>query len=307
MWLSPFDYHCVFLDGALPGIKELWYRYAKDPNSTEHLYLKTKHASLIEVSPLIGRTGFDDPFLPQLYKAVAQNKVASNWGCLLHTAASLEELARHFRKWITIYNDIGEEVFFRFYDPDILPHFADALEGDEKQFFFGPVNAFIYRQNSTDLLAASEAKRPENFAYEEMAAKLPDTAPWFISQERHITKMLPLFISILAEDILQPLILHASYWIMHLKKEELLLRVEECLHRLSALQQNTLPADEDALAFCLLAITSCSHFDASPEFGDCVRKLGVHETLMEWKKYSYAPISGLEHRHNPAWLPSAVD
>jgi hypothetical protein len=303
MWLSPFDYHCVILDGALPGVKELWYAYAGDIDSTEYLYAKTSYTSMLEASPLIGKTSYDDPFLPKLYEAATTGRIkGTNWGCLLHTDASPEKLAVHFRRWISIYDDIGEEVFFRFYDPDILPHFAAALEGNERQVFFGPVKAFMCRQKDTDLLAASVANRPPDYDLEAALRDVPDRAPWFSLQEKHIAAMNTFFMGFLIDEVLRRLPDRVTQHIP--SREHRRLKIRECLIALKTINNDILPEPDEGAIFCLIAMTSCSHFYNSPVFMQAIRRNGISETLDEWRRYAYGTIPGLEYLHDKQWLNS---
>ena len=297
MWCSPFDYHYIILDCALPHVREQWYLQSNNTNSAALLYAETRFASMLDISPLIAPTDENDPFLHWLYEHQRELHI-ENWGCLLHSKADPETIAAHFRSWITVYDDVGQEVFFRFYDPDILPCFAAALEGEERQKFFGPVNAFMCRRKDKDLLQASQARRPEGWSFEQAEPLGP--CPCFSFQERHMAAMRPVFWPFLVREVGTSLIPHACA--LHLTHEQFIAKLEECLQSLADMQQISLPEVEDGVAFCLLAFTSCSHFFQSQEFRDCVRRQGMHETLDEWKRYAGEPIPGLEEWHDAEWL-----
>jgi len=298
MWAAPFDYHYLILDCALPELRRHWYLLSNHSDSAELLYADTRFSPMLEISPLIARTDYDDPFLSWLY--ANQENVANNWGCLLHSTTSAAAIAEHFRSWITVRDDIGQEVFFRFYDPDILPHFAAALQGEERQRFFGPVNAFMYRQKGKDLLAASQAERPKD--YDPAKAEPLGPSPCFTLTERYMAAMRPVIWPFLAKEVLTGLLPKAYFVLNHLSPELMRAKVDECLQVLARLQNVPIPETEDGVAFCLLAMTSCSHFYESEEFKSSVLQHGVHETLDEWKSYANAPIPGLELWHDPKWL-----
>lgn len=302
MWFAPREYQCVILDGAVPGIKELWYRHSHYADTTVHLYSRTAYASMMEISPLMAQTNQSDPFWAALYTAVESGDVRSNWGCLACTDASPALLAKHFRKWITIYDDVGAEVFFRFYDPDILPYFVSGLRGDERQWFFGPVNAFLYREEARDMLAASTAGRLPDFSLETALANMPPAAPWFNLEERHILAMRSVFWPFLVEKVLVDLLPRAYAHLQHLSPQAMQEKTGQCLQWLAELQGVAVPEVEDGVIFCLLSITSCSHFFKSPEFTACVARHGLRNTLDEWKHYAKAPIPGLEEWHDEGWL-----
>jgi hypothetical protein len=301
MWISPFDYHYLILDCSLPEMRHHWYLHSKYANSEELLYADTRFSSILEISPLIAPTDLNDPFLHWLY---ANREIKShNWGCLLHSSAKTADIAAHFRSWITVRDDVGQEVFFRFYDPDILPCFAAALQGEERQQFFGPVNAFVYREKGKDLLSASEANHPGEDV--PAAASPLGPSPCFSFQERHMAAMRPVFRPHLVQEVMTALLPKVYSYMRHLPPESMLSKVDECLQKLAELQKVALPEKEDGIAFCLIAITSCSHFFESQEFQSSLMHNGMHQTLDEWKHYANSPIPGLELWHDPNWLPEA--
>lgn len=302
MWFAPREYQCVILDGAVPGIKELWYRHSHYADTTVHLYSRTAYASMMEISPLMAQTNQSDPFWAALYTAVESGDVKSNWGCLACTAASPALLAKHFCKWITIYDDIGAEVFFRFYDPDILPHFISGLRGDERQWFFGPVDAFLYREEARDVLTVSTAGRLPDFSLEAALANMPPAAPWFNLEERHIRAMRSVFWPILTRNVFNALLPHIHMYLRQCSPQAMYAKIEECLQSLAKMQNVCLPEQEDGVRFCLIAISSCSHFFCSPEFLQCVDRHGMHAALDEWKQLAHEEIPSLEQWHDPAWL-----
>ena len=65
------------------------------------------------------------------------------WGILLVADVSLPELRRHLRSFLRVLAPDGEPMYFRFYDPRLLPAFLATCTSDELARFFGPVSAFI--------------------------------------------------------------------------------------------------------------------------------------------------------------------
>ncbi len=64
------------------------------------------------------------------------------WGILAVATAPLESLRLHFRRFLVVESPEGEDWYFRFYDPRILPPFLGATTDVERTEFFGPVRAF---------------------------------------------------------------------------------------------------------------------------------------------------------------------
>ena len=65
------------------------------------------------------------------------------WGILLLADVSLPELRRHLRSFLRVLAPNGEPMYFRFYDPRLLPAFLATCTSDELARFFGAASAFI--------------------------------------------------------------------------------------------------------------------------------------------------------------------
>jgi hypothetical protein len=67
----------------------------------------------------------------------------ASWGILLESARTLEDLARHFRPWVVVEDPNGDEMYFRFYDAEVLRTFLATATHAEATDLFGPVNRFF--------------------------------------------------------------------------------------------------------------------------------------------------------------------
>jgi hypothetical protein len=63
----------------------------------------------------------------------------ASWGILLESARPVEELRRHFRKWVVVEDPNGDEMYFRFYDALVLRELLGSATAEEVADFFGPV------------------------------------------------------------------------------------------------------------------------------------------------------------------------
>ena len=66
----------------------------------------------------------------------------NSWGMFAETNVSLEELRKHFRKFLLVKTEEGKELYFRFYDPRVLRIFLPTCDAQQLQNFFGPVKVF---------------------------------------------------------------------------------------------------------------------------------------------------------------------
>lgn len=70
----------------------------------------------------------------------------NNWGVMLRSSASLDDLAEHFASMIRARLPEGREVLFRFYDPRVLRAYLPTCTAEELEAVFGPVDAFLIEQ-----------------------------------------------------------------------------------------------------------------------------------------------------------------
>ena len=69
-----------------------------------------------------------------------------HWGIFAHSRQSIKEMRRHFRALVTVYDETGKPMIFRFYDPRVLQTFLPSCTSDELKTFFGTVDT-IFAEN----------------------------------------------------------------------------------------------------------------------------------------------------------------
>jgi hypothetical protein len=67
----------------------------------------------------------------------------ASWGILLESARSVEDLRRHFRPWVVVEDPNGDEMYFRFYDAEVLRAFLASATFQETVDLFGPATRFF--------------------------------------------------------------------------------------------------------------------------------------------------------------------
>jgi hypothetical protein len=87
------------------------------------------------------------PYLVQvdvpLLEWIVSTLWAEPWGIFAESSRTLEELRTHFRKFLVVKSPQGEDWYFRYYDPRVLPGYFNSCTRDEVQTFFGPVREFV--------------------------------------------------------------------------------------------------------------------------------------------------------------------
>lgn len=64
------------------------------------------------------------------------------WGIFVITTDDLATVRKQLRRFLTVKDPEGNEVFFRFYDPRVLPTFLTTCTPHEAGQFFGPIERF---------------------------------------------------------------------------------------------------------------------------------------------------------------------
>jgi len=113
---------------------------AKKLNPVHESLYKAKEDDLLQsVAPYLFRfqkhSEFNNYFLEKGW--------GNNWGVLISSKASFEELHKHFRRFLMVKTQDGVELYFRFYDPRVLRIFLPTCDTKQLAEFFGPVQFFL--------------------------------------------------------------------------------------------------------------------------------------------------------------------
>jgi len=66
-----------------------------------------------------------------------------NWGILLETKMEMNQVYMHLKKFLRVKFENGKNVYFRFYDPRVLPTFLNSCPEDQLLTFFGDIKQFM--------------------------------------------------------------------------------------------------------------------------------------------------------------------
>ncbi len=66
-----------------------------------------------------------------------------NWGIFFRSDADMQKVRRHFRDLLTVRDDKGRILMFRYYDPRVLRAYLPTCLPGELRQLFGPVDMFI--------------------------------------------------------------------------------------------------------------------------------------------------------------------
>jgi len=98
------------------------------------------------VAPYLVLLRRDDPFT----EWVVENGWGKSWGVFAGSPAPLNELKRHFRTFLMVYDDEGSSLYFRYYDPRVLRAYLPTCNAEELGSVFGPIEFFIAEQEDPE-------------------------------------------------------------------------------------------------------------------------------------------------------------
>jgi hypothetical protein len=89
------------------------------------------------------------PYLVQLEQGseftswVIDEGWGNHWGIFAATGADFRAMRRHFRAFLTVYDQGGRPLRFRYYDPRVLRAYLPTCNAAELATVFGPVTTYL--------------------------------------------------------------------------------------------------------------------------------------------------------------------
>jgi len=126
------------LDGAsIPDLLE--HLYADPRPEFVCLYRGELEPDIAEVAPYLVRLRRDTPFTDWLLV----EGWGKHWGIFAITTANLMTMRKHFRTFLMVKTTEGKSLYFRYYDPRVLPRFLPTCTAEEIATVFGPVQSYL--------------------------------------------------------------------------------------------------------------------------------------------------------------------
>lgn len=73
---------------------------------------------------------------------IVENLWNDPWGIFVGAPMDLATLRKHFRRFLIVADPDGKQMFFRFYDPSVLPTFLMTCTQTESNQFFSMITSF---------------------------------------------------------------------------------------------------------------------------------------------------------------------
>jgi len=112
------------------------------------LYNKEQSLDLAEVAPYIVLLHKEDSFTKWFF----DKGWGRSWGILFSSSASLFELKKHFEQFITVSDEKGNILFFRFYDPRVLRVFLPTCNNEQLSDIFDLIRCFYLEGEDNSLV-----------------------------------------------------------------------------------------------------------------------------------------------------------
>lgn len=136
----------VVLDGA--SVPDLQLKlYEMRPQSV-CLYRGEPEPDIAEVAPYLVRIVPGDEFT----NWILNEGWGKHWGIFAQSRYSLTEMRKHFRSFLTVHDESGKPLLFRYYDPRVLRDFLPACNGVELKTFFGRISNFVFEDKNPQTL-----------------------------------------------------------------------------------------------------------------------------------------------------------
>ena len=136
----------ILIDGAkLDNLSQVIYREIEIPRC-DALYRETELADLLEISPWLVEAGMDSSLALTCFEEWKQQGAA----IVLQADCHFEQVMNHLRGLIMARLVTGDEVVFRFYDPEIARHLLKLdPSGDDVRRLMGPCSVFAIQDRRT--------------------------------------------------------------------------------------------------------------------------------------------------------------
>ena len=127
----------AILDGA--SIPDLQMNLFNHKPSYICLYRGELEPDIAQVAPYLVFLDPEAKFTEWLFTKGWGN----HWGIFVRSNYDMRVLRRHFRSFLTVYDENGKPLLFRYYDPRVLRVYLPTCNKTELDTVFGPVDSYL--------------------------------------------------------------------------------------------------------------------------------------------------------------------
>jgi hypothetical protein len=134
----------AILDGAsVPGLLEKLDQYQPE---AECLFGGEVKPDLAEVAPYLVHLEPETDFATW----VIEDGWGKHWGIFALAEAGLRDMRQHFRRFLTVHDESGKPMMFRYYDPRVLRMYLPTCNAAELEEIFGSVQCYVAEGEEPD-------------------------------------------------------------------------------------------------------------------------------------------------------------
>ncbi|MFN7932956.1 MAG: DUF4123 domain-containing protein [Bryobacteraceae bacterium] len=138
VWTVREEHLLVMLDAAhIPNLHHL-LRELNIQNLP--LFRESPEENILHVTPFICRFSPSEIFLHWM----TMFPVVLETALFCTSTAPLEQTHAHLRRFLLVKDDIGRQVYFRFWDPRVIAPFLESATPEERRWFCGPIRSVAY-------------------------------------------------------------------------------------------------------------------------------------------------------------------
>jgi len=131
-------------DGNIYGIIDtatsplIYPKLAESNNRNACLLVGEQAQKLAAVAPYLVQLGENDPLSQWLFN----QGWGKSWCIFAESTAPFVQLRNHFRSFYRVTDDMGKQLFFRYFDPRVLRVFFPTCDPQQLCNMFGPVHRY---------------------------------------------------------------------------------------------------------------------------------------------------------------------
>lgn len=146
--------YCI-LDGA--SVDDLPMRLYETNTPNYCLFRGELEPDVLYAAPYVAVLLPGSAFSEWVFKECSGN----HWGIFAHCRYSLKEMRRHCRALVNVYDEKGNPMIFRYYDPRVLRKFLPTCTNDEIVTLFGKIETLFAETEDGNTLTAYRLENDE--------------------------------------------------------------------------------------------------------------------------------------------------
>jgi len=80
------------------------------------------------------------------------NSGRQHWGIIMESRQDFKTVYLHLKKFLMVKTEAGQQLYFRFYDPRVLPTFLETSDEAQLTAFFGPIDKYILASKNGQMI-----------------------------------------------------------------------------------------------------------------------------------------------------------